>query len=393
MKPSARTDADLLLVGGGLANGLVAWRLRQLRPELRVLVLEAGDTLGGNHTWSFHAGDLSAAQHAWIDPLVAYRWPRHHVRFPAGERRIDAGYASVSSRRFHDVLMADLGDRVRLGTGAAVVEPTRVLLRDGTELHAGAVLDARGVTAAGCLRLGWQKFVGHELRLARPHGLAGPVLMDATVAQRGGYRFVYTLPLDARTVLVEDTIYADAPVLEVEGVREDIAAYVRSQGWEAEALLREEQGVLPIVLDGDPAALWCAARGVPRAGLAAGLFHATTGYSLPEAVRLAELVCGLRDLSAPALFEAVRGHALRHWRRQRFFRLLNRMLFQAAAPAERWRVMQRFYQLPQPLISRFYAGRPTLADKLRIVTGRPPVPLGAAWHAAFGRPVRKGIVP
>ena len=33
-------DADLILVGGGLANGLLALRLRQQRPELRVLLLE-----------------------------------------------------------------------------------------------------------------------------------------------------------------------------------------------------------------------------------------------------------------------------------------------------------------------------------------------------------------
>ena len=39
--------APLVLAGGGLANGLIAWRLRQLRPELRVTLLEAGPTLGG----------------------------------------------------------------------------------------------------------------------------------------------------------------------------------------------------------------------------------------------------------------------------------------------------------------------------------------------------------
>ncbi|WP_229466897.1 hypothetical protein [Pseudoduganella plicata] len=31
---------DVMLAGGGLANGLIAWRLRTLRPGLRLLVLE-----------------------------------------------------------------------------------------------------------------------------------------------------------------------------------------------------------------------------------------------------------------------------------------------------------------------------------------------------------------
>ncbi|MEC9481861.1 MAG: lycopene cyclase family protein, partial [Halomonas sp.] len=47
----------------------------------------------------------------------------------------------------------------------------------------------------------------------------------------------------------------------------------------------------------------------------------------------------------------------------------------------RWRVMQRFYGLPEPLIERFYAGRLTAADKLRIVVGKPPVPLDEAARA------------
>ena len=38
-------DADLILVGGGLANGLLALRLRQQRPELRVL-LECVSSIG-----------------------------------------------------------------------------------------------------------------------------------------------------------------------------------------------------------------------------------------------------------------------------------------------------------------------------------------------------------
>ena len=59
------------------------------------------------------------------------------------------------------------------------------------------------------------------------------------------------------------------------------------------------------------------------------------------------------------------------------------MLFLAAAPNQRWRVMQRFYGLPEPLIARFFAGRPTLADRLRILSGKPPVPVGAAIRAAL----------
>ena len=53
-------NVDVLLAGGGLANSLIAWRLAQVRPELRVLLVERDEQLGGNHTWCCHAGDLDA---------------------------------------------------------------------------------------------------------------------------------------------------------------------------------------------------------------------------------------------------------------------------------------------------------------------------------------------
>ncbi|MCC6990951.1 MAG: FAD-dependent oxidoreductase, partial [Acidobacteria bacterium] len=46
---------DVVIVGGGLAGSLAAWRLRTTRPDRAVTLVEAGPALGGNHTWSFHA--------------------------------------------------------------------------------------------------------------------------------------------------------------------------------------------------------------------------------------------------------------------------------------------------------------------------------------------------
>ncbi len=380
-------DADLILVGGGLANGLIAWRLSQLRPELRILLLEGGDTLGGNHTWSFHEGDLTPAQHVWLAPLVAYRWQGYSVRFPKLDRTLSTAYSSVTSSRFDALLRGALGERVRLASLAAYLDARTVTLADGRLLRARAVVDGRGMRPSRQLRLGFQKFLGQELRLAAPHGLTRPVLMDAAVPQHDGYRFVYLLPFSADTLLVEDTYYSDDDRLDADRLRAHIADYAHSRGWTVAALLREEHGVLPITLAGDAAAFWRDAQGIARSGLAAGLFHATTGYSFASAVRLAEAVAALPDVSAAPLFDAIRSHALAQWKRQGFFRLLNRMLFLAATPQQRWRVMRRFYGLPAPLIERFYAGRPSWPDKLRILAGKPPVPVAAAWRAGWATAV------
>jgi lycopene beta-cyclase len=377
-----RAGWDVILVGAGLANGLIALRLRTARPDLRLLVLEQGAAPGGNHTWSFHDGDLTAAQRAWIAPLAAHHWPAYEVNFPQLERTLAGGYNSIASTDFARIVGAALQDSLRLCTPVRAVTPTTVTLADGAVLHAGAVIDGRGVTHSANVALGYQTFLGQELRLAAPHGLTTPIIMDATVAQDGGYRFVYVLPFSADTLLIEDTHYVDQGHIDPDRLRANIAAYAAARNWRITDVLREERGSLPITLAGDFPAYWRALEGQPCSGLRAGLFHPTTGYSLPHAVRLAERIASLDDLSAPALFAAIHAEAQQAWRSEGFFRLLNRMLFMAGRPDRRWSVMQRFYRLRAPLITRFYAGRLTWLDKLRLVSGKPPVPLVEAMAAA-----------
>lgn len=372
---------DIILAGGGLANGLIALRLRQLQPALRVLLLEADSKPGGNHTWSFHEGDITPAQHRWVAPLVAHRWQGYDVRFPDLNRTLAGDYLSITSERFAEVLTATCGDNLLIRVAVTALTPTSVTLADGTTLQARAVIDGRGYMADWHLTTGSQSFLGQQWRLSEPHGLTRPILMDATVNQQGGYRFVYTLPLSATELLIEDTHYVDAARLDAGVARQNIADYAREQGWGLAHLEREEQGDLPIMLAGDFPAFWQGRDKQPCSGLRAGLFHATTGYSLPHAVALAEAIAASADSSAAALFSVIHRYALRQWREQRFFRSLNRMLFLAGDADKRWQVMQRFYSLNEGLIARFYAGNITLADKARILAGKPPVPVGEAMLA------------
>ncbi|HEU4457855.1 MAG TPA: lycopene beta-cyclase CrtY [Methylibium sp.] len=369
---------DLVLAGGGLANGLIAWRLRETRPQLRVLVLESGPSLGGNHTWSFHDGDLDADQRVWMQPFVVHHWPHHAVMFKTRSRRLHGGYNSITSQRFHAVLMARLGDAVRLGTALDEVAPTHVRTGAGERIDAAAVIDGRGFRPSPHLQLRHQKFVGLEVRLAAPHGLAGPTIMDARVPQFDGYRFVYVLPLAADRLLIEDTYYADTAALDAAALRERALGYAEAQGWRVAETLREEHGVLPIAIDGDIDAFWRATNGQPCSGLRAGLFHPTTGYSLPQAIRFADFIARQSALDAASLAQAIERHARATWRSQAFFRMLNRLLFLAGQADTRHQVLAHFYRLPERLVGRFYSERLSIADKLRIVTGRPPVPVSAA---------------
>jgi lycopene beta-cyclase len=112
--------------------------------------------------------------------------------------------------------------------------------------------------------------------------------------------------------------------------------------------------------------------------------HPLTSYSLPFALQLAIGISALDNLSPQSLGECCHAWALQHWRQGRFYRMLTRMLFEASSPARRYTILERFYRLPEPLIERFYAGRSTRADMMRILCGKPPVPLGRAISSLLG---------
>ena len=113
----------------------------------------------------------------------------------------------------------------------------------------------------------------------------------------------------------------------------------------------------------------------------AGLFHPTTGYSLPDAARLAVAIAASDELSATALARLTHDHARGRWNARGFYRMLDTMLFRAAHPHERRAIMEKFYRLPAALIGRFYAGETTWFDRLRILTGKPPIPIPRALGA------------
>ncbi|NIM01694.1 MAG: lycopene beta-cyclase CrtY [Acidobacteria bacterium] len=369
----------VLLVGGGLANGLIALRLAE-RKDVECTLVEREERIGGEHVWSFHDSDLDAAQLEWIGPLIERSWPTHGVRFPRFCRTLSGGYHAVTSDRLRQRVAQSDGIRIRSGVAARSLEPHGVALEDGTRIEADAVLDGRGaVPASPELRIAAQKFVGQWLELDSPHDLAGPLLMDATVGQPDGYRFVYTLPFSPTLVHVEDTLYDADAMIDLPAMRESIQRYAGEQGWSVRRVVREERGVLPIVLGGDIEAFWASGpAGVPRSGMRAALFHPTTGYSLPDAVRLADELARRDTLGSEDLHAWIRARSIDKWKRDRFYRLLNRMLFEAALPGRRHLVLQRFYRLPEPLIQRFYAGRSTVADRFRVLVGRPPVPVRRA---------------
>jgi lycopene beta-cyclase len=272
---------------------------------------------------------------------------------------------------------------VRFNTDVLAVSENQVVLKDGNILSAKVVIDGRGKLELEEGACGFQKFLGLEIELNHPHGLKAPILMDATVEQKEGYRFLYCLPWSENRLLIEDTRYSETPEVDSEQFRKEILDYCAEKNWQVREVFYEETGCLPLPLKKQ----FCSGGRSPESlretaltvGMRAGLFHPTTGYSLPMAVQTVDLLLKAHDESSwPQKLEHFTESI---YRRQWFFILLNRVMFLANCPDQRFQFLQHFYRLPSDLIESFYANRLSLFEKTRFFLRTPPVPMRAALSA------------
>jgi len=371
---------DLAIAGGGLVGGLVALALAKLRPDLDIALIEAEDHFGGNHIWSFFESDVEP-EHRWlVDPLISRQWDSYDVHFPQYSRSLGNGYFSIESENLDRELRKRLpAAALKTGQKVKTVKKELVRLSDDSEIAARAVLDVRGSGDVSALDVGWQKFCGQMLQLKEPHGLERPVIMDATVEQIDGYRFIYCLPFSETQIFVEDTYYADTPDLDSATCHGRIADYAADQGWQIEAVLSEEKGQLPVIYGGDFEAFWKANKGVDaRAGARAALIQPITSYSLPMAVKTAILIAEMPEISQQTLDKKLRDLATSHWKNGKFYRMLCAFLFLGAAPDKRYKTLQHTYTKDEDLLARFYAGKSTRMDQANLLTGKPPIPISRA---------------
>lgn len=366
-------DKPIVILGGGLWGGLLAYRLSLVHPEKKFLVLEAESHFGGNHTWSFHSSDVTEDQIEWLTPMIRKSWPGYSVHFPDHSRHIRGTYHSICSDKFHEVLSQKIQKNTRFNTSFNLEDAKK---------FGSFVIDARGKFQEG--RTGYQKFVGYEVQLEDSHNLRFPILMDAKVNQKDGYRFLYYLPFTSHSVLIEDTRYSIRPDLNEEEFQREIFYEIDRRGWKIKSIIRKERGVLPIPLSKLD---FPNQKNVIGLG---GILHDTTGYSLPDAIRLIDLIIKT-DLSEESVRTCVNSYREEREKDRGFFRILNLLMFQAAKDNERYRVFQHFYLLPEATIARFYQGKLTRLDRAKIFIGKPPVPVLSAIKCFLPKKRKDGL--
>lgn len=382
-----RQVLDFAIIGGGLAGCLTFQALRRHSPRLNVHLFEKNARLCGNHTWCFHDSDIPAGADAWLRPLISRTWNEQEVHFPEYSRTLGTPYHCLRAEDLERATVELAGEALHTGAEFERVEETpeglyALHFRGRAEpVLTHSYLLARGWPAVTDPKsAGWQKFVGLEVRLSAPHGLTKVILKDARVPQIDGYRFFYVLPFSPTELLIEDTYYSNHALLKTERIEKEILAYAERRGWRIEEIRRRETGALPLFL----AMPERRAGAGPEIGAESLFVHPVTGYSTPMTLRMIQNLLEQSNLTTASLQKVFR----RTWEREksklRYLILLNRMMFLAAKNESRYKILERFYTFPEPMIDRFYAGHLSWFDRFRILTGKPPVPIGDAVRALRG---------
>ncbi|GAB2648704.1 lycopene cyclase family protein [Prescottella soli] len=293
---------------------------------------------------------------AWVDELPRWLGPevlRATVGRPnvwaTRSRVLDREYAILDNAALHRRLDLE-GVRVVAGVAAAVASNT-VVLRDGTEVRARRVMDARGLRPDPTLAE--QTAFG----LVLPTAAAAPAMggaacwfmdwrRDNGTTPEDPPSFLYAVPLGDDSVLLEETCLVGRPGLALDELRRRLDARLRARGVEPPANLEVERVRFPVQAPRS-------AGTVDAFGARAGLIHPGTGYSVAASLTAVD------DVVEALVAGRDPGNALWPWR-ARIVRSLRGVGLSALLrldPARTEEFFDAFFALPVERQRAYLSGR------------------------------------
>ncbi len=370
-------DADVIIAGAGLSGLSLAVALLDagLPDDARILLVDPRETLSGaDRTWSFF--DLEP--HAF-ESAITHRWTHWRVRNGGAEALRSAPgltYCCIPGERFYELALdrlaaagkrvkfalgvtvehvEDLGDRVAVRTSAGVLSARLAMDSRPPELPR-ATADDKDVHLL-------QHFRGRFVRSTEPvFEVDTATLMDFDVTQAHGIHFIYVLPFDAHTALVESTFFT-------ERVLPDEVYETAIETWLAQRLphvafqtVSREAGVIPMTTA--PFDAWPSPR-IVRIGTAGGHAKPSTGYAFLAVQRFV-------NEFAPHVVAALRGGGYAEPPAARGPRTTSLdTIFLSYLRSRPERAPGTFYRLfervPAAVLARFLSDTGTLADDLKVM--------------------------
>jgi lycopene beta-cyclase len=275
----ANLEYDFILAGAGASGLALAYFLP---PEARILLVDQAKKTKNDRTWCFWESAPNP-----LDHLVFRRWESIFFHGTLGSSQFNIApyqYKMIRGIDFYNFMYQELAKRPNVHFLYGQIsqlesDHTEARVRvDGTTHSApwGFNSALRPTTPEGYHNL-LQHFKGYLVQSAEAaFDPKAATFMDFRVEQDGETRFVYVLPLDTRTALVEYTLFSSAllPDHEYDHALKDYLA--RFLGLSQYTILETEFGIIPMT---DAPFDRLHSPRIMNLGIAGGRAKASTGYA------------------------------------------------------------------------------------------------------------------
>jgi len=392
---------DFIIAGGGMAGLSLAYYLSQspLR-DRSILILEREAKISNDRTWCFWDRKRAPARSEDVPEMVSRSTPFESILFRSWDTvsfhgttytgPIDMGdyqYKMLRGIDFYEFVQHELAKYPTIERKQATINRIKdtpqggFVIADDEPYIADYVFDSTFL-----LKLdqpenhnllqhfkGW--VIKTELACFDPRH---PEIMDFRVSQHGDCRFMYVLPFDERTALVEFTLFNDKLITEGEyevELRQYIDQFLKPGAYQ---ISETEYGVIPM---SDESAPEVPSDHIVRIGTSGGYTKASTGYTFQRTQRYLQTI-------VQNLVKTGKPHRPAPWFARRFKlydSIFLNVLEKHRHPADD--IFTRVYTENPGRVFTFLDEETSFLDELRLFTTMPFVPFLSAFFDVLRRKI------
>jgi lycopene beta-cyclase len=351
--------------------------LADLGHDLNIQILEAREEYHHDRHWGFWV--KNGEKFKYYD-LIGNTWA--HWRFSDGRdiaihHGHDYHYAILPSDRFYQAGQAAIADTpgIKLKMGVRVTNTTEhnggdlAIHTDNGQYMARHVIDTRPPSQSAITNQSklFQCFFGLVLQSNQPifdADVAG--IMDGLMVRDQSCDFIYTLPFDERTALIEYTRFTTTPVLPRE-LKPLLDAHLSDNNLQSAAIFHQEGAIIPMGFKHD---LNPSGGRVIQAGLIAGNVRASSGYAFRRILNWADwaaknIIDGKIDNMHHYQFDT----GIQSWMDDIFLTVCDQ------SPEKLPNIFMRMgHQMPGDRFARFMMDRASVMDLLSMIWAMPKRP-------------------
>ena len=343
----------VVILGGGLWGALLAYRMKSEMPHVRFKFYESKSKLNERHSWSFTQAELGDKTILALKPFLHQSWATHSFEFPGFQRQIENKFHMIRGSEFYHDLKEQLADNFQVKDE---------LNLDEALMEGCFVIDARSLSE---YKGNEQKqFVEMEVELASAHNLTQPVMMASEVAEDCD-SYLQIIPVDFNKLLIRETRYLQGSS-QLASER-SILSEIERRGWRVEKILHKETGLVFMSHQVNMPFMF-------------GRTINIVGGSLADSVDLIDRLINASSFRLGELKNVVQQFQKERMEDRKFTIRLNELMFKSSI---RFQLFSHLYQLPQAVLERWQSERLTKMDRMRILSGKPLLPLLHALNAMY----------